>query len=95
MALWFSGIEKPGKNVDEKVKSKIKPETDKAIKYFRYASRGASEDYANSALAIMCQLLIKGNEYISPDSNRLKLILEEENSSGNKHTKKFLSKYFS
>jgi TPR repeat protein len=93
-ALWYSGIEKPGESVADKIKSCFKPDTEKAIKYFVLASDKKNRDYAISSFEHLYTLLTSGNEIITPDKKRLITILKEQMDKGNAYAKPFLEKIY-
>ncbi|QDP71465.1 hypothetical protein FOG18_02180 [Legionella israelensis] len=93
-ALWFAGIEKPGKDVDECIKARFKPDADKAIYFLRVCSRGEDPDYSDLAVNTLCHLLTRGNDTVKSDASRLETVLKEEVAKGNSFAQAYLSKFF-
>lgn len=91
-ALWYSGIEKPGSTVADKIKSRFKPDEEKAIKYFILACDKKEPNYAKASFEHLYSLLKEGNEIFEPDKQRLKSILKQQIDNGNPYAKPFLDK---
>jgi TPR repeat protein len=93
-ALWFSGFENPGEAVSDKITSCFKVDKEKAIYFFKLASRGNDESYANAALSHLCHMLAKGCSEIGPDLARLRSLLEQLIANDNKYASQYYQQYF-